>query len=656
MLQAFRKNRYSLGKKLLLGFLILVFALFFGSFAGMFSQVHPVADIDCHRFILGQVTLPGCHEILPDAVDREAIGLRRTIENSYGNRASLMLQSVNLRQMALDQLIEQELLKREADRLGLSVSDSDLAKAIASQPAFQVGGRFNVEQYEQAVRRYYDAEPAVFESQMRDQLLAATLMHMVSNAVELSTDEVRHEFNRFGEKLTLTYIKFPYANFTNGINPTDQQVARFYQDNRDAFREPDRAKIIFVRYDPAALAGNLAPTPEDIQQNYERNLKLFTHPEQVHARHILIEVPGDASAQQRAAAKSKAEDLLQKLRAGADFAKFAKEYSDDPANRERGGDLGFFARGEMVKPFEDAAFRLKPGQLDIVQSQFGYHIIRVDEVKPAHVDTLQEAQPRIVAELKKKVGADTARQDIDQDLAAALEGRPLGELAKKRGLVAVETPLFQLNEPIKGAEDYPQLGTTVFQMHMGDLRAITSGPVPYLAKLVDRQPAHIPPLDQIKPAVRQAIVRVTAEDKAHQAALATLKQIKSASDFDAVAATNHLVVTNPGEFSRSMRAVPGIGGFPEATEAAAAVAAVPGVVTQVLEKDGDSFIFKVVARTPPSEEEWKKEGAAFTAQMLEQRRNTAWENFVSDLKRRALITVHADLLGEPTGSAPVTTD
>lgn len=658
MLQAFRKNRYSLGKKLLLGFLILIFALFFGGFAGgMFSQVHAVADIDCHRFLFGQITLPGCHEILPDAVDREVIELRRAIESKYGNNATLVLQNLNLRQIALRQLIEQELVKREAERLDLRVSDDDLSKVIAAQPAFQVGGRFNVEQYEQAVRRYYEAEPAVFEAETRNQLLAATLSQMVSNAVNLSTDEVRHEFNRFGEKLTLAYIGFPYANFAAGINPTDQQVAKFYQDNRDSFREPDRAKIIFVRYDPGVLAGNLKPSPQDIQENYERNLKaVFSHPEQVHARHILIEVPADASGQQQAAAKSKAEDLLQKLRAGADFAKLAKEYSDDTANRDRGGDLGFFSRGEMVKQFEDVAFRLKPGQLDLAQTQFGYHIIRVDEVKPAHIDTLEEAQPRIVAELKKKVGADTARQAVDQDLAAALEGRQLGELAKKRGLTAVETPLFAVNEPIKGAEDFPQLGSTAYQMQVGEVRAITSGPVPYLAKLIDRQPAHIPPLGQIKDAVRQMMIRVTAEDKAHRAAVAILKQIKSASDFDAVAAANRLEISTTGQFSRAPRAVPGIGGFPEATEATAAVPAVPGVVDEVLEKDGNSFIFKVVARTPPSEEEWKKEGPAFTAQMLEQRRTTAWENFLNDLKHHALITVHADQLGEATGAAPITTD
>jgi hypothetical protein len=193
-------------------------------------------------------------------------------------------------------------------------------------------------------------------------------------------------------------------------------------------------------------------------------------------------------------------------------------------------------------------------------------------------------------------------------------------------------------------------------MQAGEVRAISGGPVPYLAKLVARQPAHIPPLRQIKDTVRQMMIRVTAEDKAHQAATAILKQIKSASDFDTVAAANRLEISTTGQFARAPRSVPGIGGFPEATEAAAAVPTVPGVVDEILEKDGNSFVFKVVARTPPDEDEWKKKGPAFTAQMLEQKRTSAWENFLNDLKHRALITVHADQLGEPTGSAPVTTD
>jgi peptidyl-prolyl cis-trans isomerase D len=299
----------------------------------------------------------------------------------------------------------------------------------------------------------------------------------------------------------------------------------------------------------------------------------------------------------------------------------------------------------MVKPFEDAAFKLQPGQLDIVESQFGYHVMQVESVSPAHTDTLQEARPKMVTALKLKEGDEVARQDANQDVAAALVGRSLDELAKKRGLVAVETPYFTQNETLKGAEDNPKLAQAAFALKPGQVRPITNGTVPFLVKVLDHKAARIPPLNEIKDLVRQTLVRVTAESKANEAATAMLKQIKTASDFGAVAAENHLQVKTTGDFPRSSRTVPGVGTAPEATEGAAAVPTLPGIIDRVIESGGNSFIFEAISRTPPSEEEWKSEGPALTEQLLERRRAAAWLTFVGELKGRAQIVVNSDELG-----------
>ena len=651
MLHVFRKNPYTLTKRVMLAMLGVVLTFFFGA-VGYFARVKPIASVGC-RSILGVVTLPGCYSIYPNDLDQEVTNLRKVMINRYGDEAPKIMQGVNLRQMAVEQLIEQQLVANEAHRLGLNISDEDLARAIESQTAFQVDGHFSVERYNEILRNN-GVETAEFENETRQEVLTDTLREMVANAVEVSTEEARQEFNRFGEKLSLAYIEFAYSNFTAGIQPTDKEIAKLYQDDKESFREPERVRIAYVRYDPSALMESAPPADADIQKFYEDNLKtLFTHPEQVRAQHILIATGPDADAQQKAAAKAKAEDILKKLKAGGDFSKLAAQFSDDPGTRDKGGDLGYFSRGEMVKPFEDAAFQMKPGQMQIVESQFGYHIIRVEDIKLPHIDSPGEARAKIIDELKNKAGTDAARQDVDQDLSAALIGRDLNDIAKKRGLVAVETPYFAQDETIKGAEDNPKLVQTVFALQPGDIRAVTNGPVPYLVKLIDRKASRIPPLSEIKDKVRDRLIRVTAETKAYQAAGAALKQMKSASDFDAVAAMQHFQVRMTGEFVRATRSVPDIGEFPEVTEAAATIAKVPGMIDQVMENGGNSFIFKVVSRTPPSDDEWKRQGPTFTEQMLQRQRATAWQNFVNDLKKKALIVVHTDQLGETPASEPM---
>jgi peptidyl-prolyl cis-trans isomerase D len=373
----------------------------------------------------------------------------------------------------------------------------------------------------------------------------------------------------------------------------------------------------------------------------------------VRARHVLIAVPPDASPEERAAAKTKAEEILQKVKSGGDFAKLAQQYSDDPGTKAHGGELGYFGRGEMVKPFEDAAFKLTPGQVTLVQTQYGYHVLQLEEIKKASQDTLEQAKPKILAALKDKMGLDLGRQGVEQDLAAALEGRDLKQLAQKRSLVAVETPYVAAEESVKGAEGDPKLLAEAFKFERGDIRAVTDTSVPFLVKLVDRTPSEIPAFSKIEEKVRAAFVRKKAELLAADAARATLKQIKDAADFNSAAAVNHLQVHTTGEFPRASRQVPGIGSFPEAVEAAAMVSKLPATLDRVLENEGNSFIFEAVGRTLPTEQEWKAEGRAFTEQFLQQRRATAWMNFINSLKLATPVSVNTELVGQGSGPSPL---
>ena len=633
MLNAMRKHAYSWGIRIVLGLITVVF-VFWGIGAGFFSQIKPVATVD------GQ-------KILADEVQRQAEMMRRSFQNMYGPQAAEVLKHMNLQEQALDQLVNQRLGQREARRLGLLVSDGDLRNSIATERAFQIDGRFDVQTYE-AVLAENDMTPPQFEELTRTELTMKLLRDMISQAVVLSDAQARQVYDQRNERVAVAYIEVPSTDFITEINPTPQQIQKFYQENGEMFREPERIKVDYVLYDPIKLGDKVNPTDKEIADFYKSNLKiLFSYPERVRARHILISVAPDAPAKTRQQAQAKAEQILEQLKKGADFAKLAAQDSDDPGTRDRGGDLGFFERGQMIKPFEDAAFSLKPGQLSgVVATRFGYHIIRVEEVKPAHTDTLEQARPRIVQLIKERSGRKAAIEDQRADLAAALGGARLADLVAKRGLQLVTTPSFAAGEPVPKVGANPEFASTAFKLGKGEVAPVNGkGSGMFLIQLVDRDPAHIPPLKQISDKVRDEMVRREAEGKARDRAESLIKQIKSAADFNQVAEINHLTVHKTEPFDRSTNTVPTIGDFPEVTQAAGTVTLVPGVIPKVMVQSGNYYIVELLSRQAPGTEEWNKAAAGFKAELLQSMREQAWDNFIAGLKRNAAISIDANALG-----------
>src|SRR5581483_9409929 len=314
MLDLMRKHAYSWTIRAIVIALIAVFA-FWGVGTGFFTRIKPVATVDGHQ-------------ILSKDVEHEAEQIRRRLQQVYGAEAAQVLARFNVRQEALDQLIDQQLVLDEAHRLGLKIGDAQLEQAIASQAAFQVGGRFDFQAYQQVLRAN-GLHPAEYEADTRLQLLQELMRRMVSQSVEISDSEAHQEYDRLNLKLALAYVEIPYSGFVPSMTPTQKQVEDYYNQHREQFREPERIQFDFIRYDPDQMGAKFNPSDKEIEDYYKRYRdQNFTHPEQVRARHILIAVPANAAPQQKQAARAKAEDILKQLKAGADFAKLARQYSD----------------------------------------------------------------------------------------------------------------------------------------------------------------------------------------------------------------------------------------------------------------------------------------------------------------------------------------
>jgi peptidyl-prolyl cis-trans isomerase D len=631
MLDLMRKHAYSWLTRAVVIALIGVFA-FWGVSTGMFSRIKPVATVNGHQ-------------ILSKDVDQEAEQLRRRLEQVYGPDAAAAMARYNVREQALEQLIDQQLVLDEANRLGLRISDAALEQMIEAQTAFQVDGHFDLAIYQTALRSQ-NMRPSDFESEVRLEMLQQLMQRMVTETVQISDAEMHQIYDQRNLKLAMSYVEIPYKDFESTIAPTDKQIADFFEAHREQFREPERISFDFIRYDPGRLAAKVTPSDKDIR-NYYNNQRdsALTHPEQVRARHILIAVPPDATPAQKAAAKAKADDLLKQIKAGADFAKLAKQFSDDPGTRKNGGELGYFGQSEMVKPFADAAFRMKAGEMTVVQTQFGYHVIEVEDHKLAHVDTLEEARPQIVEALRHRAGAESAHQAIDQDLGAALNGKGLQELANRRGLDLVKTPLLAAGERTAEIPD-ENLVQEAFKLNPNDVRVVSGRDAQYIVKLIERKPSYLPKLSEIEAKVRAALVRQMAEAKALERATALLKQVKNPAGFAAAASSAKLPMHATGDFSRADGTIPGIGEFNEAIQEASLLPATPALISRPLSLGGDAYIFEVTARTLPTDEEWKAARNAFKDQLLKQRQGQAWENFVQNLRARGQIFVRPELASE----------
>ncbi len=635
MLEAMRRHARSWAIKAILYTLIAIFVVWGVSYS-YFTRVKAVAVVNGSQ-------------ILSVDIDEQAREIQQRIQNQYGPDAAEMLTHFNVRQQAVDALIDQRLIVDEAKRLGIQISDAALQDAIAHQSAFQVNGEFNFAAYRQVLRDN-GFTPPQFENRTRTEMIMQTLQRMVAESVQVSDAGPRDVFDRHNAHLSLAWAEGPYSAFLAGVKPTDKQIAAFYADNRESFREPERIVADFIRYDPDSLAASVQPSDKEINDYYERNRDtVFTHPDEVSAHHILIHVASGDSAAQKAAAKAKAEAILAQLKAGANFEQLAKKDSDDPGTRDKGGDLGYFQRGQLVKPFEDAAFQMRPGEMTIVETQFGYHIIRVDDVKPAHIDTLEQARAQIVETLRHRAGADLARGAVDQDLSAVLGGESLKDVAAKRKLAMVETPPFAAGDSVAGLDD-PQVVQDAFKLGPGETRVLNGRSASYLVKLVARTPSYIPALKDIQGKVVAALARQTAESLAQQQAESILKQIKSPGDFANVALANKLRVQSSGDFSRADNTVPGIGEMPEVTDAAALVPNFPAMLDHPFTREGNSYIFEVVSRRYPTDNEWQAGRAAFMSGFVQDRELDAWSGFVQALRSRARIEVHPDLIGGPAGA------
>jgi peptidyl-prolyl cis-trans isomerase D len=453
------------------------------------------------------------------ALRNQQESMRATMGENFNDA---MLDNPELRSAVLEGLIQQRLLKHEAARVGLTVPDSQLVTVIQDISAFQQDGKFSKQRYEELLRDQ-GMSPRTFEARVRQEMMRQQLIDAYTRDGFVPVSVAERVMQLGNEKREISLVQIQPEQFLSQMKPDDATIKSYYDSHQAEFQLPEQVRVEFMVLSLDDLAKVSQVSADEAIKYFDEHRGEFGQPEERRASHILITVPVTASAEEKAAARAKAEQLLAQIRqAPQSFAELAKQHSQDPGSAANGGDLGFFARNMMVKPFEDAVFQMKPEEISgLVETDHGFHIIKLSEIKPAKLVSFNEVKSQIEEEVKKqkagKVFGETAEgfsntvYEQSESLQSAAEkfGLPIrqsGWIGRSVG----EPPYFTNGRLLQAifSEDAIK--------NKRNTEAIEVTPNTLVsARVLDHRPATLPPITALK----EKIIGLVARQQAGEAAM-----------------------------------------------------------------------------------------------------------------------------------------
>ncbi len=403
------------------------------------------------------------------------------------------------------QLVQKQILLAEAEKLGIQATGDDvihfLQKGQFGEFLFPNGQYIGTDRYTAFVANQFNLSVPEFEDEIRQEIVIQRLQSLITAGVSVGDQEVRDDYRKGNIKIKFDYAVISADELAKTINPSDSELAAFFKTNaaRYATAVPEERKITYFAFTPDQLPGGVPqPTQQEIQQYFNAHQTEYEVPEQARSRHILIKVAADADAKTDAAAKAKAEGILKQIQGGANFADLAKKNSDDPGSKDTGGELPFARRGTMVPEFDTALFSQKIGDIKIVKSQFGYHIVQVEERQAAHAESLAEVLPTIQATLIREKAAQ-AEASYAQTLTSEALKNGLEKTAAAHHLEVVTTPPVGSQGVIAALPDGSQMIAKAFQSKQGDPpQPASTGEGYAIFQVTGIAPAHAPNLAEYK--------------------------------------------------------------------------------------------------------------------------------------------------------------
>ena len=542
---------------------------------------------------------------------------------------------------AAERLITQKALLVEAERMGLRVTDEELADELQHGQygsVFFPGGTFiGKDRYEDMLQQANLTIPQ-FEQGMKDDIMLRKLRSLVAGSASVSEREIRQEFEKRNAKVKFEYAVISQTDVQKSIKPTEAELKAFYERNKAAYANsvPEKRKLAYVVVDSAKVAAATPVSNDELQSYYQQHRDEYRVPEQVNVRHILIRKPApgpDGKVDQKAvdAAKAKAEDVLKQIKAGGDFAALAKKYSDDPTGKS-GGSVGWMQHGGFPGAADKAAFSLpKGGTSDVVDAVDGFDIIRVDDKQASRSKSFDEVKDQIEPILKQQKAGKAAESQANALLAQARSGG-LDKAASSKGWQVTTSDYISRTDTLPGIGRSPQFMEAVFAQApkaAPDLVQVEQGYA--IFQVLDMRPAATPTFEQVRDRVKQEfttertgslLAQKTQELSDRAKAAHDLK--KAAKELGASLKTSELVGPD-GQ-------VPLLGSMGGAASSAFSLKA--GEISGPISNTASGAVLQLLEKQQPTDQEFVQKKDEIRDELVQQKQGEIFGLFMENLRKQ----------------------
>lgn len=568
--------------------------------------------------------------------------LRRDYKNVWSEN---LIEVFDLKNRALENLINQKLVSQEARKIGLDITEKEIQNEILAYPAFQYRGRFDESRY-RALLSQNRMKPEDFEGSIAQELLQRKLRQFLMTFSPVTEQEVLDQYTFSNQKVKISFVQFLPENFEKSVALEPQSTKSYFEEHKEEYRVPEKIKIAYITIDPKAFKGDAGITDQQVEDYYEENREMFKQEKEVRARHILFKLAQNAPVEEEEKVKEKASRVLEKARAGGDFAKLAKKYSEGPT-APKGGDLGYFSRGQMAKPFEEASFKLKKGEIsELVRTRFGYHIIKVEDVKEARTKTLEEVHGEIKETLTNMASTDLAHEKALSLIDQMPYEVDLNQYAERHKVPIKQSGYFSSNETIPDIEGDDKLRKSIFSFEKNDVSEVLEfkGKF-YIIQVVDKKPSHLPELKDVKDRVNKDVTSRLATLEAKSTAEDYLAELAGGKDWQELAKERNLTPKTTDFFTRNDY-TPQIGYAPDLREAAFSLSENGSYPDRVFETDKGVIVIRFEGRKGIDMAKYEEEKENYRMSLLRAKNQVIYGDWLEELKGRAEIEIVQPVSGQ----------
>lgn len=628
MLRYLRENTGNWIIKIFLGIIVIVF-VFLG--VGSFSNRNDsVATIDDEPITIKE------YRQAYDAI----VAQHRA---RYGDRLNdELLKLLNVKQQALDTLIDQKVMMKQADKFKITVSEKELQDSLLSEKAFQQDGKFNIDLYKNVLSRN-SLNPEIFEQRQRDALRMAKMRDMVLGAINVSDIEARDWYAFQNTKISVNYLLFTTEQYKD-IQPDEEQIKAYYAQNQEKYKSEAKVKASYIKFSPQDYNADVNITNDQIQVYYGQQISKYQIPERVEARHILIRVGEQAPDEEVNDALKKAKDIYKKASEGNDFQKLAEQYSED-SSKDKGGYLGIFAKDSMVEPFGDKAFSLKAGEIgEPVRTQFGWHIIKVIAKLDAVTQTLEQVSGDIKKELESNELKNMAYDKASEAFDAVIDGDDFEQVALIANKKIQKTDAFDITGKGLAAANNRGIARAAFDLPMDTISDVKQfGDDYYLLKVDEKIDPQIQDLGIVVDLVRKDLALELRMEQAQKDAQKALAKAVETKDFSRTAQDFKLDIKTTQLFSRSGNAE-NIENSSEFIQAGFSLTKENQVYPEVIETPKGYYIIGLKQIKKPEETQIAENLKSLKDELLWKKNSLAFQSWLTELKKNYEIDYDPNIL------------